>query len=117
MNGKTVVHGDGFVEHVWEGLGANDTGGKATVFPFSRGLTVAVSGDFSTATVTIQGSNDGDAWFTLHSRRLGSGSNVALGALSEGGIEALLEAPRYIRPVVTDSGTPDLTVIVGGIRA
>jgi hypothetical protein len=77
---------------------------------------VQISGTLGGATVSIQGSNDGAGWFTLHDPFAQSLSFTSLGA---GGCvgAAVAENPRYVRPLVTGGdGTTAVLVILFGRR-
>ena len=73
--------------------------------------TVQVTGTFANETVTIQGSNDGSNWATLHDLQ---DNDLAFTA---DGLEAIQECPLYIRPSVGTgggAGTVDVKVVIVG---
>lgn len=98
----------GAVKIEWTGLTQDDEGSPCTAIRY-RDKSVGVFGTFDTATVTIEGSMNGSDWVTLKNP-LGDPLTF-----SSEGIEAILENPLFIRPVVDDSGTSaDLTVVLAG---
>lgn len=68
--------------------------------------TVHCFGTFSGATVTIQGSNDGTNWATLHKVDL---TDLTFSAA---GIAQVLENPVYIRASAASGTATDLTVSI-----
>ncbi len=89
----------------WTGLDLDDSGSPIEVVDFPD-RTVTVTGTFGAAgSVTLQGSNDGTNWFALTD---GQGNAITKTAA---GMELIVEAPRYIRPLVTaGDGTTNLSV-------
>ena len=67
---------------------------------------VQVAGTFGTATVSIEGSNDGTNWATLND---GTGAN-ALSGINTAKIEQILETTRFKRVNVGGSGACTLAV-------
>ncbi len=108
-----VKREDGMVVVTWTGLtevgGTKDTGG-AVVVGNVDGLTVQAIGEFDTdAVVTMQGSNDGAAWYTI-----GSGTLTAANLF-----RTISERPLYIRPAITTNGAGDIAdidIIMVGAR-
>lgn len=68
----------------------------------------AVGANWGSATLTIQGSNDGTNWFTLNK----VAGSTATTFTADGG-QTTIERPRYVRPKLTTAGTAaDVTVTV-----
>lgn len=82
----------------WTAMGNADTG---TAVPMSGAAdrSVQVQGTFGSATVTVQGSNDGTNYQTLADPQ-----GNALTWTSANRLEQILELTRYIRPI-TAGGT------------
>ena len=82
--------------------------GAAVELPYAKKLTVQVFGTFGTGgNLRFQGSNDGTNWHPLNDV---TGTHINLTAA---GIEAAVELPRYVRPIVTaGDGTNSLTCIL-----
>lgn len=94
-------------------LTAANNDGAAFENKLAGDMCVSVSGTFDGATVIIQGSNDGTNWFTLNDPQ-----GNALSIAAAGKIEALLEAPRYVRPSGSGGGgSSSLLVIIFARRA
>lgn len=99
---------------VWEGLVKGDTGesdesGSPLGMSSFADRSVQVTGTFDSATVTIEGSNDGTTWATLSDQ---VGDDLSFTAA---GIAMVAELTRYIRPAVSDSGGSadiDVTMLV-----
>lgn len=89
----------------WTGLDSDDSGTPITIVDYTD-QTMTVRGTFGAGgSVTIQGSNDGSNWFTLTDPQGNALTKTAAG------IEMVVEAPRYVRPIVTaGDGTTSLTV-------
>jgi len=84
---------------LWETVTCADTGSAYEVPDWATTGTVQALGTFENAdsppagsTLTMQGSNDGTTWATLHAD---DGNDIAFQAA---GIEIIAELPRYIRP-------------------
>ena len=90
---SATQHGEGVLS-TWPALATNDDGVPVGLIG-SGDRTFAAFGTFGGGTVTLQGSLDGTNWFTLRDPQ---GANVALTAA---GIRSVLEAPSFIRPLVT----------------
>jgi len=90
----------------WEALGNADQGGAYTL-PFAADITVQAIGTFGSATVRLQGSNDGTNWFNLTQK----GGTTAIALTSAGGA-AVNENPAYIRPATSGGTGTDVDVIV-----
>lgn len=89
----------------WTGLLNGDTGAAVELVDYAD-KTVTITGTFGTGgTLVLQGSNDGTNWFSLTDPQANAISKTAAA------MEAVLEAPRYIRPNVTaGDGSTSLTV-------
>lgn len=98
-NTVTRVPAWGEETHVvsWAAMGDADTG-VAIEMPGSSDRSVQFSGTFGTATVVLQGSNDGTNWVTLTDPQ---GNAISKTAAS---IEMISELTRYIRPVTSGGG-------------
>jgi hypothetical protein len=91
---------------MWENLLASDVG-EAARDEDAPDRSVQVFGAFGAGgSLTLQGSNDGVTWATLHDPQ---GNDLVFAAA---GIEQILEATKFVRPVAAGDGTTDLTVIV-----
>jgi len=90
----------------WTGL-ANGDVGQALDLSAYPDRSVQVVGTFGAGgSVTIQGSNNGDDFASLADPQ---GNALAITTAK---IEAILEAVRYIRPIVTGDVTTSLAVIL-----
>ena len=89
----------------WTTLDSDDSGIPIEVVDYTD-RTVTVTGTFGAAgSVTLQGSNDGTNWFALTDPQGNAITKTAAG------MELVVEAPVYIRPLVTaGDGTTSLTV-------
>ena len=82
--------------------------GAAVELPYAKKLTIQAFGTFGTGgNLRFQGSNDGTNWHALNDV---TGTHINLTAA---GLEAAVELPRYVRPIVTaGDGTTSLTCIL-----
>jgi hypothetical protein len=89
----------------WTGLDSDDSGIAIECVDYTD-RTVTVTGTFGVAgSVTLQGSNDNTNWFALTDPQ---GNAITK---TSAGMELVVEAPVYIRPLVTGGdGTTSLTV-------
>lgn len=90
----------------WTPLAKGDTG---TPFknPGWADRSVQITGSFDTATITIEGSNDGTTYFTLTDPQTTSISKTSAA------LEQVIENTLWIRPNVAGSGgTTALTVVL-----
>jgi hypothetical protein len=89
----------------WTGLDSDDSGAPAELVDYPD-KTVTITGTFGAAgSITIQGSNNGTDWFSM------TDPQTAAVVKTSAAMEMLVEAPRYIRPLVTaGDGTTSLTV-------
>lgn len=93
--------------HTWGSLTTGDATGDSVEMPGAADRSVQIVGTFSTATVTVQGSNDGTNWFPLTDPQ---GNNIAKTADA---LEQIMETVRYIRPVATSAdGSTDVVVVL-----
>lgn len=97
VNGAIIV--------TWEAMGDADTG-TLMALPFAADITVQVAGTFGSATVVLQGSNDGSNWATLGSE---VGTNTSF---TSAGIRKVHENPAFIRAVTSGGTGTDVDVIV-----
>lgn len=90
----------------WEAMGDADTG-TSIEMPGSSDRSVQIAGDFDSATVVLEGSNDGTNWSTLTDPQ---GNAISKSAAA---IEMITELTRYIRPVTSGgAGSADIDVTV-----
>lgn len=101
----TVQHIEGNSYLVtWTGLLVNDTGAPAA-FVGAADRSVEVAGTFGGATLSMQGSNAGAAYYTLDEAPSTPVSFAAAGFMS------VRDLPRFIRPAVAGGdGSTNLTV-------
>ena len=91
--------------HVWEALVTGSLDGESISIPGASDRCVQVIGTFDTATLTMQGSNDGVTWASL------TDFQDADIAFTAAGMKIIAEAPLYIRPLVSSVGaSTDLDV-------
>jgi hypothetical protein len=96
---------------LWETVTCGDTGSVYDVPNWADSLTVQAMGTFQdasspavTSTLTIQGSNDGSTWATLHAD---DGNDITFQAA---GMEIIAELPAHIRPSHNLSSGGDVDV-------
>ncbi len=97
---------------VWEHLSVRESGDRLNSSAFNK-IAIQLDGEWSTAKVNIEGSNDGEHWYTL----IDSQDNHM--QFSFPGLADIGQASRYIRPtVVGGDETTDVTVyaLCRGIR-
>ena len=99
---------------VWANMGDADVG--APLDPDGGGIAFAdktvmiVVAAYDSATIAIQGSNDGTNWFTLTNP-----NNDSLAFTVGDQLETILENPLYIRPKTSGGqGSTDITVTLAG---
>lgn len=83
---------------------SNETGDTVELPQGDR--SVQVAGTFNSATVSLQGSNDGSNWATLTD---GLGNSLALTAA---GIKNIGELTRYVRAAVTSGSVTSVTATI-----
>lgn len=91
----------------WEALGNADDGAGFAV-PFKASITLQAIGTFGSATIALQGSNDGTNWAPLQWK----GKTATALALTSAGIAEAVECPAYIRPVTTGGTGTNINAIV-----
>ena len=96
----------GVVLYKWEALGNADDGAPVSV-GYAADITVQAIGTFGSATVRLQGSNDGTNWHNMTQK----GGTTALG-FTAAGVHSINEMPAYIRPHTTGGTGTDVDVIV-----
>lgn len=97
---------NGAILITWEALGNADSG-AGYALPFAADVTAQVIGTFGSATVKLQGSNDGTNWFDLTKK----GGTSAASVTAAGGF-TVNENPAYIRPATSGGTGTDVDVIV-----
>lgn len=97
---------DGTYLVVWENITESDTGASVMLARYPD-KTIQVVGDFgSNSAITIEGSNDGNTWGTLHDT---FGNDLVL---SDSNPKTILENTVYIRPSATAGSGVDVNVYV-----
>ena len=96
---------------LWETVTCGDTGSAYEVPNWATSLTVQALGTWGddaspidASTLTMQGSNDGTTWATLHAD---DGNDIAFTAA---GMEVIAELPMYIRPSHDKASGGDIDV-------
>jgi hypothetical protein len=89
----------------WSAIGNADTGDYIEM-PKASDRSVQVSGTFAGATVSIKGSNDGVSYFTLTDPQ---GNALAF---TSGGLDAIVEHCRFMRPESSGGTGTAVDVIV-----
>lgn len=115
-NGLLTFTNDGYAIALWEGLaGDGDDVGTAIRMGPVVGMNVQFVGtNGNDGAFTLQGSNDGVNWATLHDL----GGNAISSKTPASGIIPVYERPLYIRPLQTE-GEPAVTDVdcyVVGLR-
>ncbi len=104
---KASVPTSGVTLHTWENVTENDTPvgikitGAGTVL-----MAYQVTGTFNSATVVIQGSNDGVNWVNLNDIL---GNQISVSAAGGGEISSSFV---YLRPSISGGTSQDITVSV-----
>jgi hypothetical protein len=88
---------------LWEAMGDADTGEAIEVANFAD-RSIQVAGTFGSATLTVQGSNDGSNWATLNDPQ-GNALTV-----TSAKVEQILELTRYLRVTTSGGSGTDLDV-------
>ena len=95
------------VEVTWNALTAADAVGHPIRFPEWGDRSIQIAGTFDTATVVIEGSNDGSNYVTL-TDVLGN-----LLSFTSAGLKQVTEVPKYVRPSTSGGGgSQDIDVIM-----
>lgn len=95
---------------VWTGLDGDDNG-EALEMPDFSNRSVQFTGTFDSATIVLQGSNDGSNWVTLQDLE---GAAISM---TSAGLVSIMEDTRYIRPSVSGGGgstSLTATVLIAG---
>jgi len=82
----------------WAALTSADAVGSSVEMPGSSDRSVQITGTFDSATVVLQGSNDGTNWVTLTDPQGNAISKTAAA------LEMVQELTRYIRPSTSGGG-------------
>lgn len=98
-----LVWNNNVVIYTWAGLTTGDTG-KQLSGPGFTDVSVQVEGNFGGATVTLQGSNDGNNWHTL----VDPFNNPI--SLTSPGLVQVLPICMYMRPSVSGGVGTSITV-------
>lgn len=102
-----VAFGDKAHVVTWALLTSTNAAGTPVEMPGSSDRSVQIDGTFDSATVVLQGSNDGTNWFTLTDPQ-GNAISKTSAAL-----EMISELTRYIRPSTSGgSGSQSVNVRV-----
>ncbi|MFH0809041.1 MAG: hypothetical protein V2A77_01005 [Pseudomonadota bacterium] len=102
---------NGASAYSWALTQANASGARVSI-PDYQDRTIQVAGAFDSATIVIQGSNDGSNWVTLNDT---TGTALSRSAAFLAGI---LENPRYIRPYFASPGaSTSVTVTLVGVNS
>ena len=96
----------GVVLYKWEALGNADDGAPVSV-GYAADITAQAIGTFGSATVRLQGSNDGTNWHNMTQK----GGTTALG-FTVAGVHSVNEMPAFIRPLTAGGTGTDVDVIV-----
>ncbi len=93
--------------YLWEALVTGSLDGEAIEIPGRADMCVQVVGTFDTATLTMQGSNDGTNWAPLTDP---ADADIAMTVT---GISQIMEKTKFVRPLVSSVGaTTDLDVFL-----
>lgn len=96
----------------WASLTATNTDGSPYEVLDYNDHSVQMSGDFGVGgTLLWQGSNDGTNWFSL------TDAQGSIFSKTEASLEQVVEAPRYVRPLVSAGTGVDVDVILVARRA
>lgn len=95
----------------WTPLTSANNVGSAMEWVHGRDRSVQITGTFDSATVILQGSNDGSIWSTLTDPQGNAISKTSAD------LEQISEATRYIRPSTSGGGgSQSITVTVFAAR-
>ena len=84
--------------YIWEALVSGSLDGESIELPDHADKSVQVVGTFNTATIALQGSNDGTNWESLSDPQ---GNAIEM---TTTGLKQILENTRFVRPLVTSVG-------------
>lgn len=107
--GTQVVNDNFTTMAQWLNMTEADTGTAVSIVDFPD-RTVQIAGTFGAGTITMQGSNDGTNWSSLHDFQ----DNVI--ALSDTSLALIAENPSYIRPIATAGSGMNVVVTIRGSR-
>lgn len=97
LKGKTVT---------WSGLNTGDDGNAINTEGYR--MTAQGIGTFASSTITMQGSNDGTNWTTLNDQSVPANPC----SFTAAGLKGVLQAPKYIRPLVSGGTATGLEVVL-----
>ena len=80
--------------------------GKELAILFAADITIQVTGTFDGASLSIEGSNDGENWFQLHTYPEKPAFFISAG------LRKIVESPVYIRPVMAMNSSAESNLIV-----
>lgn len=103
---NTIHSALGGLTTTWTPLDGGDDG-EAVATDGAR-LCVQVSGTFGTSTVTLQGSNDEVIWTDLNDEAVPANPC----SFTANGLKGILQAPKFVRPIVSAGTGSDLTVVL-----
>lgn len=108
----------GLITHAYTfGSGASAVGApfEASDFPDK---TITIEGVFGGATITLEGSNSAPSVSQWHGLNDSKGAGNAIAETAKG-IFAVLENPKYMRPVIgaTTSGVTDIDVTIHAVKS
>lgn len=107
INESPTVIVDGLMTYQWSPVTESDTVSYATIGGVGTlAGSVQVTGTFGSATVVLQGSNDGTNWVTLKDT---SGTAISLTAA---GASEFSTGMAYIRPSISGGSSQSLTITV-----
>jgi hypothetical protein len=109
MATRPVVQNDALPHYhlaTWETLTQADADGAGVRLMGNGDRTVQALGTFDSATLAIQGSIDGANWETLQDLE---GNALTFAAA---GLKGILEAPPFIRPLLSGGTTSDVDVLL-----
>ena len=93
--------------YIWEALVSGSLDGESIELPDHADKSVQVVGTFDTATIALQGSNDGTNWESLSDPQ---GNAIEM---TSTGLKQILENTRFVRPLVTSvGGSTDVDVFL-----
>ena len=95
VSGADKVHAR---TYLWETLVTGSLDGESIELPDHADKSVQVVGTFNTATIALQGSNDGTNWVSLSDPQ---GNAIEM---TSAGLKQILENTRFVRPLVTSVG-------------
>jgi len=94
----STIEGDGSVMQIVWNLTNVDTEGAPVRWCQYADRSIQLSGVWNGATVVLQGSNDGTAWFTLSDPQ----ANPISASVNT--LEQVLEMTQFVRPLLTNGG-------------